>query len=82
MDHVRDNSDNLHEVRMSHSEETKLHLLIANLEHKNTKMKEELMVLDLKMTEKNEEIAHLKAQNFELNDWLMKIAKAKEKSDS
>ena len=83
MDHVRDNSNNLasqlHQVRMSQAEENKLHVMIANLENKNTKLKEDLMIFDFKMNDKNEEIAQLKANNFELNQRIINIAEAKEK---
>ena len=82
MDHVRDNSNNiasqLHQVRMSHSKENKLHLMIANLENKNKLLKEDLAILDLKTHDKDEEISHLKAQNFELNQRILKIAEATE----
>ena len=82
LDHVWDESNNidskLHQVRMSQAEETKLHLMIANLEAKNAKLKEDLQLLDFRWLDKNHEIEHLKAQNFELNQRILKITEAKE----
>ena len=45
--------------------------MIENLDNKNTKLKEDLAVLDLKFHAKDEEIAQLKAKNFELNQRIL-----------
>ena len=71
LDHFRDNANNfasqLSQLKMSQTAENKLHQMIGNLDNKNTKLKEDLAVLDLKMHAKDEEIAELKAKNFDLN---------------
>ena len=63
---------------MSQTEETELHVMIANLETKNVTLKDDLKLMDFMMTEKNQEIEELKAKNFDLNQRILKIAEVKE----
>ena len=82
LDHIRDNANNfasqLSQLKMSQTTENKLHQMIENLDNKNTKLKEDLVVLDLKMHAKDEEITELEAKNFDLNQRILNIAEAKE----
>ncbi|KAL4583290.1 hypothetical protein LXL04_007860 [Taraxacum kok-saghyz] len=82
LDHVHDNANNfasqLNQFKMSQQGENKLHQMIGNLDNKNAKLKEDLVVLDLRMHAKDEEIAQLNVQNLDLNKRLLSIAEAKE----
>ena len=77
-----DNATNLvsklNEFKTSTQETNQLHQMIAQLETKNKKTKEDLKILDLKMHDKDVEINDLRIQNLDLNQRLQNIAEGKD----
>ncbi|KAL4573963.1 hypothetical protein LXL04_020785 [Taraxacum kok-saghyz] len=80
--HIRDNATNfaseLNEFKSSQQETNQFHQMIAQLENKNKKVKEDLKILDLKTHDKDVEINELRIQNLDLNKRLQNIAKGKD----
>ncbi|KAL4554680.1 hypothetical protein LXL04_037282 [Taraxacum kok-saghyz] len=67
----------LTEIKSSQQETNQLHQMIAQLEVKNKKVKDDLKILDLKIHDKDVEINELRVQNLDLNKRLQNIAEGK-----
>ncbi|KAL4579732.1 hypothetical protein LXL04_015896 [Taraxacum kok-saghyz] len=68
----------LNEFKSSQQETNQFHQMIAQLENKNKKVKEDLKILDLKIHDKDVEINELRIQNLDLNKRLQNIAEGKD----